>query len=69
MKPFQPPPAPKTKKKKERKIDEDPYGNQLQSVPDPLEKATKHLKMLLKYSHTKLQPHLFAVDVYLRKSK
>jgi peptide alpha-N-acetyltransferase len=51
------------------KADEDPYGEQLAAVEDPLKEAAKYLKDLLFYDNNSIESHLLACDVYDRSGK
>lgn len=49
-------------------VDDDPAGEKLATVPDPLEKAYKYLTTLLKYSPNDVEVHLLAAKLNLRRS-
>eukprot|EP00455_Lapot_gusevi_P002213 TRINITY_DN1085_c0_g1_i2.p1 TRINITY_DN1085_c0_g1~~TRINITY_DN1085_c0_g1_i2.p1 ORF type:complete len:771 (+),score=295.90 TRINITY_DN1085_c0_g1_i2:64-2376(+) len=65
--------AAKEKKKKEegkkKPEDNDPFGDKLLVVENPLAEATKHLKGLQMYCPTSIDTYLLAIELYLRKQK
>jgi len=57
------------KKPKPAPVDEDPDGEALWNVDDPLGEATKFLSILRANCPQQLDAHLLACEVYLRKKK
>mmetsp|Transcript_28646 Transcript_28646/g.46406 ORF Transcript_28646/g.46406 Transcript_28646/m.46406 type:complete len:923 (-) Transcript_28646:67-2835(-) len=49
--------------------DDDPAGEKLLQVEDPLKEATKYLKNLQEYCGDKLETHLVGFEVYMRREK
>ncbi|XP_052306064.1 N-terminal acetyltransferase A complex auxiliary subunit NAA15 isoform X10 [Populus trichocarpa] len=50
-------------------VDQDPNGEKLLQVEDPLLEATKYLKLLQKHSPDSLETHLLSFNVNMRKKK
>eukprot|EP00742_Colponemidia_sp_Colp-10_P007680 GILJ01008278.1.p1 GENE.GILJ01008278.1~~GILJ01008278.1.p1 ORF type:complete len:869 (-),score=166.02 GILJ01008278.1:155-2761(-) len=55
--------------KKEAPVDNDPEGVALAQVEDPLAEAVKLLKGLLRHASSKLETHISAFEIYIRKKK
>ncbi|EGG18821.1 tetratricopeptide-like helical domain-containing protein [Cavenderia fasciculata] len=70
-----PPPPPKKDDDDEvevdekNKVDEDPLGEKLATVPNLLEQANKFLKTMLKFNPDSVDAHLLACQCYLEKRK
>ncbi|KAL2608858.1 hypothetical protein R1flu_027431 [Riccia fluitans] len=52
-----------------KQVDDDPDGEKLLQVSDPLEQAIKYCKLLQENSSGALETHLLAFDIYFRKKK
>jgi len=59
----------KKKPSKLSQIDEDPNGDLLQNVTDPLAEALKPLQTIQKFSPQRLDTHLLAFEVHIRRKK
>ncbi|KAL3840920.1 hypothetical protein ACJIZ3_025511 [Penstemon smallii] len=59
----------KSGKRNVKPVDQDPHGEKLLQVEDPLVEATKYLKLLQKHSSDSLETHLLSFEVNMRKQR